>query len=103
MDKAGTLERIGMEEGIDLEEVVVVENVIAAIQMGDTTQINAGAYQTLPDATAEDLLEKMPTVNITDGKMQAQGEDVKKVLVDGKPFFGDDPAAAIKNLPAENY
>jgi len=95
------LGKIGMKDGIDLEEVVVVENVIAAIQLGDTTQINADAYKTLPDATAEDLLEKMPTVTITDGKMQAQGEDVKKVLVDGKPFFGDDPAAAIKNLPAE--
>ncbi len=95
------LGKIGMEEGIDLEEVVVVENIITAIQLGDTTQINADAYKTLPDATAEDLLEKMPTVTITNGKMQAQGEDVQKVLVDGKPFFGDDPAAAIKNLPAE--
>ena len=35
------------------------------------------------------------------GKIQAQGEDVKEILVDGKPFFGNDPAAALKNLPAE--
>ncbi len=95
------LGKIKMKEGIELQEVVVVEKVLTAIQLGDTTQINATAYQTLPDASAEDLLEKMPTVRIQDGKIQAQGEDVKKVLVDGKPFFGDDPTAAIKNLPAE--
>ena len=37
----------------------------------------------------------------TDGKVQAQGENVQRVLVDGKPFFGDDPNAVLKNLPAE--
>ena len=43
----------------------------------------------------------MPTVVVDDGTIQAQGETVKTVLVDGKPFFGNDPTAALKNLPAE--
>ena len=43
----------------------------------------------------------MPTVEIENGSVQAQGEDVRRVLVDGKPFFGNDPTAALKNLPAE--
>lgn len=92
---------IRLSEGLELQEVQITEQVLPVIQNGDTTQFNAEAYTTLPDATAEDLIGKMPTVVIEDGKMQAQGEDVKQVLVDGKPFFGDDPTAALRNLPAE--
>ena len=79
----------------------ITEQVPAAQQLGDTTQFNADAYKTLPDASAEDLVQKLPGVIIEDGKVQAQGEDVKEVLVDGRPFFGNDPTAALRNLPAE--
>lgn len=68
---------------------------------GDTMQYNADAFKVNKDATAEDLVTKMPGVTLQDGKVQAQGEEVKKVLVDGKPFLGDDANAALKNLPAE--
>lgn len=68
---------------------------------GDTTEINANNFKVNPDATAEDLVGKMPGVSSSNGQIQAQGENVKKVLVDGKPFFGEDPNAALKNLPAE--
>ena len=90
-----------LKEGIDLQEVRVVEEVLPVIQLDDTTQFNADAYKTMPDATAEELIEKMPTVVIDNGQVQAQGEDVKRVLVDGKPFFGNDPTAALRNIPAE--
>ncbi len=99
--KAIRLGQIKMQRGLELQEVKVVEKVTAAVQKGDTTEFNAMAYKTLPDASAEDLVEKMPTIIIEDGKVQAQGEDVKEVLVDGRPFFGEDPNAALKNLPAE--
>lgn len=85
----------------ELDEVEVVGQVLPAIQKGDTTEFNADAYKTLPDANAEDLVAKMPTVVVENGKVQAQGEDVKEVLVDGRPFFGNDPTAALRNLPAE--
>ena len=90
-----------LKEGVDLAEVQVVEEVLPVIQLEDTTQFAAEAYKTMPDATAEELLEKMPTVVVDNGKVQAQGEDVKTVLVDGKPFFGNDPTAALRNIPAE--
>ncbi len=70
-------------------------------QLGDTTQFNANAYKTNPDATAEDLVTKMPGVTNENGTLKVNGEDVKRVLVDGKFFFGDDATTAIKNLPAE--
>ncbi|NBX88170.1 MAG: hypothetical protein EBQ97_06600, partial [Bacteroidetes bacterium] len=73
----------------------------AVLVKGDTTEINANNFKVNPDATAEDLVGKMPGVSSSNGQIQAQGETVKKVLVDGKPFFGEDPNAALKNLPAE--
>ncbi len=83
------------------KEVEVKATQVAVQQKGDTTQFNANAFKTNPDATSEDLIAKMPGISVQDGKVQAQGEDVKKVLVDGKEFFGDDANAVLKNLPAE--
>jgi len=71
------------------------------MQKGDTAQFNAGAYKTTADASAQDLVEKIPGINMQDGKLQANGEDVQVILVDGKPFFGGDVKAALQNLPAE--
>lgn len=84
----------------ELDEVEVTEKIPLAVQKGDTTQYNANAYKTNPDANAEDLIKKMPGIIVQNGSVQAQGEDVKEVLVDGKPFFGNDPTAALRNLPA---
>lgn len=84
-----------------LEEVTVEGQAVAAVQKGDTTEFNADAYKTNPDATASDLLQKMPGIVEENGQTQAQGEQVQQVLVNGRPFFGNDPNAALKNLPAE--
>lgn len=89
------------KSSVELREVEVKENVITAQQQQDTLVFNADAFKTLPDADAQELLEKMPTVTVQDGKIQAQGEDVQRVTVDGRPFFGNDPTAALRNLPAE--
>ncbi|PZF74677.1 TonB-dependent receptor [Taibaiella soli] len=84
-----------------LQNVVVQAQQVRAQQMGDTTQFNAGAYKTNPDASAEDLVTKMPGVTSDNTGVKVNGETVQTVLVDGKPFFGDDPSLALKNLPAE--
>ena len=84
-----------------LEEVVVEGEIPLAVLKGDTVEYIADAYKTNPDADAEDLIKKMPGIIVADGKVQAQGEDVKKVYVDGKPFFDQDPTLALKSLPAE--
>ena len=88
-------------EAIALDEIVVQEKLPLAVQYGDTTAYNADAFKTNPDASAEDLVQKMPGVVMENGRVQAQGEEVKEVLVDGRPFFGNDPTAALRNLPAE--
>jgi hypothetical protein len=88
-------------ESKELNEVVVIGQGPAAVQKGDTTEMSSSAYKTNPDANAEDLVKKMPGITVENGTVKAQGEDVKKILVDGKQFFGDDPSVALKNLPAD--
>jgi len=96
------LGRIRMSNvGVLGQEVVVEERLAMAIQKGDTVELNAGAFKTSKDASTEDLVQKMPGVTVQNGQVQAQGERVRQVLVDGKQFFGDDPNAALRNLPAE--
>ena len=68
----------------------------------DTLEYNADAFKTQPGSVVEDLLKKLPGVEVArDGSIKAQGETVKNVLVDGKEFFGNDPTIATKNLPAD--
>jgi hypothetical protein len=85
-----------------LNEVVVISEAPPVTLVGDTIQYNAGSFKTQPNANVEDLLKKLPGVKVEkDGTVKAQGEQVKKVLVDGKEFFGNDPKVATKNLPAD--
>ena len=89
------------EGAVNLNTVEVKEKLPLAQQNRDTTAYNANAFKTLKDASAEDLIEKIPGVIKNGGQLQVEGENVGKVLVDGREFFGNDPNAALKNLPAE--
>ena len=83
-------------------EGVTITNESPIQVKGDTVQFNSSGFKTLPNATAEDLLKKLPGVEVDkEGNVKAQGEDVQKVLVDGKEFFGNDPKLATKNLTAD--
>ncbi|MBL0233897.1 MAG: TonB-dependent receptor family protein [Chitinophagaceae bacterium] len=85
-----------------LEEVVVTNEAPPVTMVGDTIQYNAGSFKTIPNASVEQLLKKLPGVKVDkDGTVTAQGEKVAKVLVDGKEFFGNDPKIATRNLPAD--
>lgn len=85
----------------NLKELNVEGAQVRTEQKGDTTQFNAAAFKTNPDANLEDLVKKMPGMTVENGTLKAGGETVQKVLIDGKEFFGDDAATALKNLPAE--
>ncbi len=88
-------------ESIAIGGVSVTESPAPAIQKADTTEFRASAVKTHKDASAEDLVQKMPGVTLENGQVKAQGENVQQVLVNGRPFFGSDPAAAMRNLPAD--
>jgi len=84
-----------------LAEAVVTAVKAAVVAKQDTIEFNAGSYHTAPNATVNDLLKKLPGVEIgTDGSITSNGKTIKKILVDGKEFFGDDPQMATKNLPS---
>jgi len=69
---------------------------------GDTISFKANAFNSKPDATVEDVLKKIPGVQVQkDGTVKASGEQIQKVYVDGKEFFGNDPKIATKNLTAD--
>jgi len=96
------LGRIEMHTSATQIETVVKEvQSLRASQKGDTLNYNAGAFKVAVDADVEGLLKKMPGITISDGTVEVQGEEVKKVFVDGKEFFGEDVTSAIKSLPAE--
>jgi len=89
------------EKAIPLKEVVVEGRTPAAEQKGDTIEYNAQAFKINRDATAEELIKKMPGVTVQNSVIKAQGEEVQQVLVDGQQFFGNDPMVALRNLPAD--
>ncbi len=84
-----------------LNDVNIVEKAVRVEQKADTAVYNASSFKVNKDATTEDLVTKMPGVVNDNGTVKAQGEEVKKVLIDGKEYFGDDVNAALKNLPAD--
>ena len=82
---------------------VVIKTAKAPLSIrGDTIEYNASSFKVPPGSTVEDLLRRLPGIDVdADGNIKAQGKDVKKLYVDGKTFFGDDPKAATKNLDAK--
>jgi hypothetical protein len=101
-DKDIALGTLSMSAGAkELKGVTIAGKQVRAEQKGDTSSFNADAYKTNPDASAEDLVNKMPGVTSDGSGVKVNGEAVQQVYVDGKPFFGTDPTLALKNLPAE--
>lgn len=85
-----------------LDEVKITANRIPMLIKQDTVEYLASAFKTKVDASAEELLKKLPGIEIDRaGNIKAQGENVTRVLVDGKEFFSSDPTVATKNLPAD--
>ncbi|MCQ2228240.1 MAG: outer membrane beta-barrel protein [Bacteroidales bacterium] len=97
--KAGVI-RLKPEDK-QLKEVKAVGVMKRQEQRGDTTIFNAEAFKVNPDATTEDLIKKMPGMQVSGNSVTSGGETVKKVLVDGKEYFGSDPMAALRNISAD--
>ncbi len=92
---------ITMAPDVKQLDEVVVEAEQAVKQKGDTTVYRADSFKTNADATAADLVRKLPGMVITENGVESNGETINQVLVDGKRFFGQDPLLALNTLPAE--
>jgi hypothetical protein len=84
-----------------LDEVIVFSERPPVMIKQDTIEFNASAFKTLPSALLEDLLKKLPGVEVNEnGDIKVNGQKVNRLLVDGKRFFGDNPQMATRNLPS---
>lgn len=89
-------------KAIVLEEVTLKGEKEPITIKKDTIEFNAGSFKVRPNSSVEELLKKLPGVEVdAEGNVKAQGQNVQKVLVNGKEFFGNDPKMATKNLPAD--
>ncbi|HEY0298899.1 MAG TPA: carboxypeptidase regulatory-like domain-containing protein, partial [Arachidicoccus sp.] len=93
---------IAMQQDENENATVTVTATIPTRLKGDTVQYLAGSYGVKPNATVADLLKKLPGVDVDkNGVITAQGEQVARVFVDGKRFFGSDPKLAVENFPKD--
>src|SRR5690554_3474440 len=84
-----------------LDEVILKSRAPVTIKK-DTLEFNVASFKTKKDATIEDLLKELPGVEVDEnGKIKVNGKDVSNILVNGKPFFGNDPTIATRNLTKE--
>ncbi|HVK96408.1 MAG TPA: outer membrane beta-barrel protein, partial [Flavisolibacter sp.] len=84
-----------------LDEVMIIAERPPVSVRKDTIEFNASSFKTLPTALVEDMLKKLPGVQVdVDGNITVNGKRVNRILVDGKEFFGSDPKMATRNLPA---
>lgn len=96
----GTIKMVPQSKQLD-ELVIKAEKAPVTVKR-DTIEFNAGSFKVKANANVEDLLKKLPGVEVeTDGTVRAQGEQVQRVMVDGREFFGRDPKLATRNLPAD--
>jgi hypothetical protein len=85
-----------------LQETVIEGKRPEVVVKNDTIEYDAASFKTTENAVIEDLLKKLPGVEVDkDGKITVNGKEVKKFKFDGKDFFSDDPQIASKNLPAD--
>jgi hypothetical protein len=95
----GSIKMAGTSKQLD--EVIVYAERPPVVIKKDTIEFNASAFKTLPTALLEDLLKKLPGIQVDEnGDITVNGQKVNRILVDGKRFFGDDPKMATRNLPS---
>ena len=86
---------------LSLSEVMIKADKIPILMNGDTIVYNTNSFKTQSNATVEDLIRKMPGIQVNkDGSVSAEGEQITRVLINGKEFFGGNVEAATKNLDA---
>ena len=108
------MKEVVLEKNIDLGVIKMAEDaeVLDAARVSDvgnpiivkkdTVEYNASSFKTSDNDMLEQLLKKLPGVEVAaDGSITANGETIKKITIDGKTFFLDDPQLASKNIPAK--
>jgi hypothetical protein len=102
LDKIINLGEFVLQSSNLLETIEIKGELVPIIVKKDTVEYNAAAYKVKPNASVEELLKKLPGMEVDkEGNITSEGENVQQVLVDGKKFFGTDAKMATKNIPAD--
>lgn len=101
-DRTSVIKNIILKEKtFSLDSVAVTAKMPAGKQKDDTTIYYAQAYKISQDASAYELItQKMTGISVNEGRIEVQGETVTDVMIDGKEYYQNDIALALKNLPA---
>lgn len=84
-----------------LKSAMIIAEAPPVVVVADTLMYNASAYRVREGAMLEELVKKLPGVEVSpEGKITLNGKEIKKIMVDGKEFFTNDPTVSMKNLPA---
>lgn len=87
-------------DAVLLQEAVITAEAPPVTVKADTTEYAASAYRVPEGAMLEELVKKLPGAEVSEnGTITVNGKEIKKIMVDGKEFFTDDPKVAMKNLP----
>lgn len=86
---------------INIDAAVHTERIPRSEQKGDTLVFNAAAYQVSENADSERLISKMPGISVTDSGVEANGKEIRHILLDGQEFFGNDVLPALRSIPAD--
>ncbi|MBS1773206.1 MAG: outer membrane beta-barrel protein [Bacteroidetes bacterium] len=99
--KADSTRRVSTKDTTNMESVVVSAKTSVRIK-GDTVTYTVDSLTKNPNATAEDVLKRLPGVEITsDGKIMVNGKEVTKIFVNGKMYTTDDMRTLTQNMPAQ--
>ncbi|MEP5254472.1 MAG: TonB-dependent receptor [Winogradskyella arenosi] len=98
------------EANITKDFEMFADNMLDAVELtyempvtvkGDTLIYNADSFKSGTERKLEDVLKKLPGVEITsEGKIEVEGKEVTKLMVNGKDFFDGDSKLATKNIPS---
>ncbi|GAA4965316.1 carboxypeptidase regulatory-like domain-containing protein [Algibacter aquimarinus] len=98
------------EANITKDFTLALDNSLEAVELtyempvtikGDTIVYNADSFKNGSERKLEDVLEKLPGVEINDsGQIEVEGNRVQKITVNGKDFFDGDSKLATQNIPS---
>lgn len=86
---------------IMMDEFKITARRLGVEARGDTTLFHADSYRSVHDATTEDMVRRMPGLSLENGRLQSYGEDVKRIMIDGEEYFGQDAILFLRNLPPD--
>ena len=89
------------EQSEALDAVEIVYEMPVEIR-GDTIVYSADAFNTGTEKKLADVLKNLPGVEVNeDGRIEVEGQEVRKIQIEGKDFFDGDTKLAAQNLPAK--